>query len=423
MSEVSTQRRPAAGLDETFGRLSPPFFDEQNDGDLLAELFRIIAAQDEPHGQEEPQRDVFAPSNNFAVSEGAPPDQASADDTKPARAEQRSASSDCAEPQTSAAEEKRTNAQVPYISGDFAAIEAGLLGGLRDDAEAAVSQTGKAHVSPSLELAPEQRPIAGDRPDTKRDGVPRRARLLRPRYLIAPLLVLALGSAAVKFGLDAPHPTPTDSAAVDAGNTAEMPQMAAASGTPDPVSDGGGLSQAPAEAEAPAALSGAQRDDFSAVAPVAVEQPAPQTAEPVSAAGPVEPNAVLSQPGTPSPLSGTLAQAKTEEAPPPAPQAGAAGNAPGTRPAAQLVKPPVAHKSRHPAGQGHTRHVAKNINASPGRPPAAGAAPGTEKTTETPTPQPATEAGRANSDPLALVQGALNSFANATAKLFEPGQR
>ena len=60
MSEVLTQRRPMAGLDETIGRLSPSFFDERKDGYLLAELLRIIADQVEPHGQEEAPKDGAA---------------------------------------------------------------------------------------------------------------------------------------------------------------------------------------------------------------------------------------------------------------------------------------------------------------------------------------------------------------------------
>jgi hypothetical protein len=420
MSEVLTQRRPMAGLDETIGRLGPSFFDERKDGYLLAELLRIIAdyvepqgeaepkGQEEPHGQEEPQTD------SAALSKRVPP-EATTDAGKPARHEEPATSGDCAKPRLSDAEEKRAAALVPLISGDFAAIEAGLLGGLRD--EDAVSHTGKADISPCLEPASKRRSIADNRPDAERDGAARRSRLLRPRYAMAGFLLIALAGAGVNFGLDSPHSTPTDIAALEGGNAAEIPQLATSSDTSAPVLDGGNLRQASVEPEAPAALAAAQRDDASAAAPDAVELAAPKVPEPASAAGPAEPDVIPPQPESPP-----LAQAKTEEAPPPAQLPDTAVSAPGTKPAAQ-AKPPVAHKTRHPANQGRTRHVAKSAKASPARPRAAEPAPGAEMRAEAPAPQTPTEIRPVANDPLALVQGALNSFAGAAAKLFEPGQR
>jgi hypothetical protein len=45
------------------------------------------------------------------------------------------------EAERSTVEYKRPNARAPLISGDFAAIEAGLLGALREQATATVSET------------------------------------------------------------------------------------------------------------------------------------------------------------------------------------------------------------------------------------------------------------------------------------------
>jgi hypothetical protein len=416
MSEVLTQRRPDAGLDETLGRFGPPFFDVRNDGDLLAELFRIIAGQEEPHSQVPPQED------DFALSKGALPDQTSTDDKDVAGTTQLLTPGDCAKPETSACEERRTTALVPHISGDFAAIEAGLLGGLRDDAAATAAQTSKPHVSQSPDPATEQRSIAVNRPDSRRDGAAGRARLLRRHYAVAALLLVALAATGVNFGLDALLSTPADSAATGAGNVAETSQMAASSEISAPAVDAASLSAAP---EQPAALSAAQRDDASAAAPDAIEQPAPKVPEPITAAGPAEPDApqaMLAQPDSPPPQGSAPTQAKVEEALPPVQQPGPAADASGGKPVAQPAKPPAAHKTRHPASQGHARHVAKNGKTLPGSQPAAGQAPGTETRAETPTPQPAAEARPAN-DPLALVQGAINSFASAAAKIFEPGQR
>jgi hypothetical protein len=222
----------------------------------------------------------------------------------------------------------------------------------------------------------------------------------------------------VNFGLDSPRSSPTGSAALEGGNTAEIPQATASNETPAPVLDGGNLSQMSAEPEAPAALPAAQRDEAPAAAPAAVELAAPKAPEPASASGPAEPDVIPPQPESPP-----LAQAKTEEAPPSAQLPEAAASTPGAKPAAQLVKPPVTHKTRHPANQGRTRHVAKSAKTSPARPPAVEPAPSMETATEPVMPQPTTEARPASNDPLALVQGALNSFAGAAAKLFAPGQR
>ena len=49
----------------------------------------------------------------------------------------------------STVEYKRPNARAPLLSGDFAAIEAGLLGALREQATATVPETDMANAFPS----------------------------------------------------------------------------------------------------------------------------------------------------------------------------------------------------------------------------------------------------------------------------------
>jgi hypothetical protein len=96
MSDVFTKRRPMIDLDEFERRLCRPCSTDQKDGDPLAGLLRIIGGKDEPHGTD------FEPKTLLS-----------------ARVRQ-----DAGEP----GESNQPDAQVRLVGGDFAAIEAGLLG-------------------------------------------------------------------------------------------------------------------------------------------------------------------------------------------------------------------------------------------------------------------------------------------------------
>ena len=96
MSDVFTKRRPMIDLDEFERRLCPSCSTDQKDGDPFAELLRIIGDKDESHETD------FEPKTQLS-----------------ARAWQ-----DGGEP----GELNQPDAQVRLVGGDFAAIEAGLLG-------------------------------------------------------------------------------------------------------------------------------------------------------------------------------------------------------------------------------------------------------------------------------------------------------
>ena len=419
MSEVLTQRRPMAGLDETIGRLGPSFFDERKDGYLLAELLRIIADHVEPHSLEEKQKEGVAQSKCVA------PDQvrADADPGSTSGAERPAASSDCIIPRMSDATDKWAMAHVSRISGDFAAIEAGLLCGLGGDAAAAAVQPGKAHAAPCVE-PPESRSDPGHKYGSKRTGVRLRPGLLRPRYMVTAIAAAGLAGMAV-YIFDTPLLGGPDSAALSAGNiaeTAQTPETAPSAGAAAPAFGPARAGNPLAEADAPTALAAAQRDDAPVTVPGEAET-APKVFEPAGAAGSSGAAAsplVASQPAQPVP-----AQATTQEQPPPAQQAGTAVDAAAVKPAAEPVKTSTAQKAKRTTSQGQTRHSVKNAKASPANQPAAGSAAAAQAKTDAPPAgaQPSVEARPAVNDPLALVQGALNSFASAAAKLFEPGQR
>ena len=96
MNDVITKRRPMIDLDEFERRLGRPCATDQRDGDPLAELLRIIGDKDEPHKTDlEPKTQLSAMARPDIGETG---------------------------------EWKRADAQVHLVGGDFAAVEAGLLG-------------------------------------------------------------------------------------------------------------------------------------------------------------------------------------------------------------------------------------------------------------------------------------------------------
>ena len=106
MSDVFTKRRPMIDLDEFERRLCGPCSTDQKDGDPLAELLRIIRIigdKDESHKTD------FEPKTQLSAT----------------------ARQDAREP----GELNQPDAQVRLVGGDFAAIEAGLLGTKQPQAE------------------------------------------------------------------------------------------------------------------------------------------------------------------------------------------------------------------------------------------------------------------------------------------------
>ncbi|MGO9723037.1 MAG: hypothetical protein ACLPOA_21235, partial [Methylocella sp.] len=102
MNDVIIKRRPMIDLDEFERRLGRPCSTDQKDGDTLAELRRIIGDKNEPH------KTNFEPKTQLSAM--ARPDLGVM------------------------GEGKQPDAQAHLVGGNFAAIEAGLLGTKQPDA-------------------------------------------------------------------------------------------------------------------------------------------------------------------------------------------------------------------------------------------------------------------------------------------------
>jgi hypothetical protein len=138
MSDVFTKQRPMIDWDEFERRLHRPCSTDQMDHDPLAELLRIIGGNDESHEAHfEPKNPLSAKARpdagepgELTLPEAQVPlvcgDFASIEAGLLGTKQPEAASLPEAEPST--IEDRRSNARAPLISGDFASIEAGLLG-------------------------------------------------------------------------------------------------------------------------------------------------------------------------------------------------------------------------------------------------------------------------------------------------------
>ena len=181
MNDVITKRRPMIDLDEFERRLGRPCSTDQRDGDPLAELLRIIGDKDEPHKTDlepktqlsamarpdigetgewkQPDAQVHLVGGNFAAIEAGllgtkQPDAVTLRDAE-----------------RSTVENKRPKPRVPLLSGDFAAIEAALLGALREQTTTTVSEANMTNAFPSVDLGSEGRLYQHDQPASRHTGV------------------------------------------------------------------------------------------------------------------------------------------------------------------------------------------------------------------------------------------------------------
>jgi hypothetical protein len=162
MSDVFTKRRPMIDLDEFERRLCRPCSTDQKDDDPLAELLRVIGGKDESHETD------FEP--NTQLSARAWQDAGEPGELNQPDAHVRLVGGDFAaieagllgtrQPQAAVPSEaerstvkyKRPNTRAPLISGDFAAIEAGLLGAPREQATATVSEANISNAFSSVDI-------------------------------------------------------------------------------------------------------------------------------------------------------------------------------------------------------------------------------------------------------------------------------
>jgi hypothetical protein len=213
MSEPVTKRRPMIDLEEFERRLRQARSSSQEDGESIAELARLVGWQDnssdgafKPQGQHlaEPRQDTLACSEHEHIEpemrlSSARPDFAAIDAGPPAAAPL--PEGDDRADETAKAERTAFRVQGRLIGGDFAAIEAGLLGVSQNEAatKLARSQESSAVSSETAEAEHLNRDYAvsvrcGDIADNHK-------RPRRPLYAATAIIIVAIAGIAASSGL------------------------------------------------------------------------------------------------------------------------------------------------------------------------------------------------------------------------------
>jgi hypothetical protein len=424
MNDVITKRRPMIDLDEFERRLGRPCSTVQRDGDPLAELLRIIGDKDEPHKTDlEPKTQLSAMAR---------PDIGETGEWKRADAQVHLVGGDFAaveagllgtkQPEATILRGgyKMPNARAPLLSGDFAAIEAGLLGALREQATATVPETDMANAFPSVDLGSERRLYQHDQPTSRHTGVASgHIKSRRAPYVMGAFLLIGMAGVAVSFGLNSRLSGQSDIASIKAENGPDNPQTDAMSSADVPAQDAANLSE-PSE-PSPTALDNGTKRIFDLSQAEEKTLPVESHAE-LDNGPPAAPVMTPAQVQNPAePLSTPVASIDTtpDGAPLPASQFPAAAKAPMPKAAGHVAKPLKPAVARHSDSHGQRRQIANKAKATPVNPNNSEPAPTGVPNAETPTtqPNPATNGG-----PLGLVQSAVNSLTSTTAKLFEWGR-
>jgi hypothetical protein len=430
-------------LDEFERRLCRPCSTDQKDGDPLAELLRIIGDKDEPHGTDfEPKTPLSARVRQDAGEPG---------ESNQPDAQVRLAGGDFAaieagllgtkQPQAAIlpeGERSTPNARAPLISGDFAAIEAGLLGAPREQATATVSEANVSNAFSSVDIGAQRFLHLDNQPVSRHAGVADgQNRSPRPLYVMVAIVIVGMAGIAVGFGLKSRLSGSREIASIKAESGAAKLQGDTASGADTPAQEAAILSKPPepspmalfngtertldlpqVEEKTLPAESKAQIDNRPPAVPSAPAQP---PAEPLSMAAPIESDTLqtdLVRPDGTLPPNDTPPQANINEAPLRAPQSPAAAEAPRTKAVGRVAKPLKPATARDPGRHGQHRQIANKAKATPMRPLATEPAPTADPKAVTPSIQPSP----ATNGAFGFVQSAVNSLTSATAKLLEWGR-
>ena len=447
MSDVFTTRRPIIDWDELESRLCRPCSPDKKDGDPLAELLRIIGDKDESHETD------FEPKT--PLSARARQDAEEPEDLNQPDAQVRLVSGDFAaieagllgtkqpqaaipsEAERSTIEYKGSNARAPLISGDFAAIEAGLLGSPREQATATVSDANMSNAFSNADIGSQRFLDQDNRP------VSRLARVAggqnssrRPLYVMVAIVTVAMAGIAVSFGLNSRLSGPPEIASIKAENGPAKQQTSSADvlaqdaailskpPEPSPMALVNGtertLDLPRVEEKTPPAESHAQVDNRPPAVPSAPAQ-AQTPAAPLSMAAPIESETMktdLVRPDGTLSSNATPPQANVNEAPLPAPQSAAAAEVPRAKAVGHVAKPRKPTTVRDQARHGQPRQIANKAKATPVNPLDTEPAPVANPKAVTPTTQPSP----ATNGAFGFVQTTVNSLTSATAKLLEWGR-
>lgn len=183
MSEQIVKRRPMIDLDEFERRLRQPLAANQKDADPLAELARSFAGV-----EEDPYKTIFEPLNrqNEAAWDGS---------------------------HVNDFESKPQSAHPPLIGGDFAAIEAGLLGAGRGADECGFGKDEETLYAQADEASWVNRQAVPD-PDPAYEEV----RSRRPLYIMAAMIIAGLVGIGASFGFKSTVNNPNEIATIRAAD-------------------------------------------------------------------------------------------------------------------------------------------------------------------------------------------------------------
>jgi|SRR5579875_24641 hypothetical protein len=186
MSEPIVKRRPMIDLEEFERRLRKPLAAGPKDNDPLAELARSFAGP-----EEDPYKTVFEPLNRRPAGAW--------------RSEHDSSGGN------------RQGTHQPIISGDFAAIEAGLLGTARRDAPQSLSaqdemENGYPHESE------DQWAYQGAAASPEADAAYEEVRSRRPLYVMAAMIVAGIAGIGASFGFKGTVSNPSEIATIKAAD-------------------------------------------------------------------------------------------------------------------------------------------------------------------------------------------------------------
>ena len=204
MSEPIVKRRPMIDLEEFERRLRKPLATNQRDDDPLAELARSFAG-----GEEDPYKTVFEPLSRRPSGSW--------------RSEQ------------DRGEIKIQGARQPLIGGDFAAIEAGLLGaGPRHNGAESLSAVPNETELYSQE-GEEPWPYAETEAPRETDAAYEEVRSRRPLYVMAAMIVAGIAGIGASFGFKGAVSSPTEIATIKApdGPVKIQPETVASAEVPD----------------------------------------------------------------------------------------------------------------------------------------------------------------------------------------------
>ena len=443
MSDVVTKRRPMIDLDEFEKRLSQPFSSDQKNGDPLAELLRIIGDKIEPQ---------FEPAADLLVK--TPGDAGEPCTTKQMDVQIRAIASDFLEIEAGLLGVKQPEAVTPLeaerstvaykrpstralIGGDFAAIEAGLLSGLRDQTAGAGADAGESNALPSVDHGGEQRWLDQERQPISRlvgdDGEQGRSR--RPLYAMGALIIAGITGIIVSSGLGNRVSNPADIAVIKAESSSPARDAAADADiqakdiailskpeelSPVPPADGNDQSVGVTQADETSPPTGSSQAQIEL--PPVPPAPAPAVTEPPVAAVSVEQDAVKTGVTAPEavqiPTATAPQQATANEAPPVAPPPPVASKPTVAKVVKHVIKPPKTVAAKHSSSHGQSHQLANNTKAANGVPLPADPAPSADPKLATP---PAAQPSPASNGPFGFVQSAVNSITSTTAKLMQLG--